>query len=419
MTPPAAPFPWRAVAIGVYLPTLLFGLGVGAIVPIIPVVAADLGAGLALAGLIAAMPLVGHLIGDIPSGMVVARIGERRAMIAAAAIAAIGMGGALLAPTPLLLGAALLVAGIAEAAFGLARHAFLTSAVPFHQRARALSTLGGVLRFGMLLGPFTAAGVIELTGAASAVFWVHIAGSAAAAVALLVVPDPQRAIGRMRAGAREVDREARGLGATLVRERSVLGTLGVGSALMMAVRQARQVVLPLWGVAIALDETTISLVVGIAAAVDFSLFFASGWVMDRFGRLWVAAPPLVALAAGFAVLPLTGGLPAAEVWFVVVALWLALANGLSSGILMTLGADLADPRDPAPFLGAWRFMTDAGGAAAPLLVAGITAIAGLPLGIAALVPLALGGAIIMRVFVPRHPPRRPETGPIPVPDGDI
>lgn len=416
MTPPAAPFPWRSVAVGVYLPTVLFGIGAGAIVPVIPVVAGNLGAGLALAGLIAAMPLVGHLAGDIPSGAVVARIGERPTMASAAALAAVGMGIAVLAPNTLVLGLGLLLAGFAEAAFGLARHAFLASAVPFHQRARALSTLGGALRLGMLVGPFVAAAVIAATGSAATVFWVHVVGSAAALLAVLVVPDPERVTGHR---SRRDASVAVGLGATLVRERNVLGTLGVGSALMMAVRQARQVVLPLWGVAIGLPETTIPLVVGVAAAVDFSLFFASGWVMDRFGRLWVAAPPLVGLALGFAVLPLTGGLPSAGVWFVVVAIWLALANGISSGILMTLGADLADPRDPAPFLGAWRFMTDAGGAAAPLLVAAVTAVAGLPLGVATLVPLALGGAVIMRVFVPRHPPRRLETGPIPAPDGDV
>ncbi len=59
-------------------------------------------------------------------------------------------------------------------------------------------------------------------------------------------------------------------------------------------------------------------------------------------------------------------------WFIAVAMLMSLANGVGSGILMTLGADLADKGDPAPFLGAWRFTGDAGSAAAPLLISGVT-----------------------------------------------
>ena len=45
------------------------------------VVATERGASLALAGLIAAMLMVGELVADLPAGWLVARIGERIAMI--------------------------------------------------------------------------------------------------------------------------------------------------------------------------------------------------------------------------------------------------------------------------------------------------------------------------------------------------
>ncbi|RXZ45878.1 MFS transporter, partial [Agromyces binzhouensis] len=83
MTDTAAPFSWRSIVLPAYLPTLLFSLGEGALVPVIPVVAVDRGASLALAGLIAAMLMVGGLVGDLPAGWLVARIGERPAMIGA------------------------------------------------------------------------------------------------------------------------------------------------------------------------------------------------------------------------------------------------------------------------------------------------------------------------------------------------
>src|SRR6478609_5582771 len=81
MTDTQRPFRWRSVILVALLPTALFSIGEGAIIPVLPVVAGDVGATLAVAGLIGAALLFGELLGDIPSGVVVARIGERSAML--------------------------------------------------------------------------------------------------------------------------------------------------------------------------------------------------------------------------------------------------------------------------------------------------------------------------------------------------
>lgn len=401
------PFRWRPVVLAALLPTLLFSIGEGAIIPIIPAVAGNLGATLAIAGFISAMLLVGHLLGDIPSGAIISRIGERAAMIGAAGLAVVGLFTSVVAPHPIVLGAGILLIGLASAAFALARHAFMTSFVPPRYRARALSTLGGTFRFGAFIGPFLGAGLIQLTGSAVAAFWIHIVGTLAAAVVLVVFPDPESAFrgpaqrGRLNPGEAEVGTEARGLLRTIAANRRVLLTLGMGGAIVSALRQSRQVVLPLWAVSIGLEETTTSLIIGVAGAIDFSLFFTGGWIMDRFGRLWTALPSLVGLAIGHLALAATHDLDDAAAWFVALAMVLALANGIGAGILMTLGADLAPRGQPAPFLGAWRFTTDLGGAAAPLLVAGVTALAGLPIAVAVIGGLGFVGAAILRTYVPR------------------
>ena len=128
---------------------------------------------------------------------------------------------------------------------------------------------------------------------------------------------------------------------TMWRFRRVLSTLGLAAASLSAVRSARQVVLPLWGVSIGLDAQTIALVVGISGAIDFALFYASGQVMDRFGRLWAALPAMILMGAGFLALAFTHDLPQAAMWFAMFAAVLGVGNGLSSGILLTLGADVA------------------------------------------------------------------------------
>jgi MFS family permease len=158
-------------------------------------------------------------------------------------------------------------------------------------------------------------------------------------------------------------------------------------------------------VAIGLDGSTIALVVGVSGAIDFALFYASGQVMDRFGRLWAALPAMLLMSAGLIALALTAASAQPELWFALFAAVLGVGNGLSSGILLTLGADVAPTANPAPFLGSWRTLTDAGGAAAPLLVSGITAVASLPAAAAVMGAFGLVGALGFIRWVPRFVPR--------------
>jgi len=406
---PAERFPWRQVVVAAFLPTILFSIGEGAILPIIPVVANGLGADLAAAALISAMIVVGELIGDMPAGALVARIGERSAMIGASALSIVGVLVSVLAPNPWVLGVGILLIGIATAVFALARHAFMTSFVPPVYRARALSTLGGTHRLGFLIGPFITAAVIQATGIAAHAFWIHLAACVAAIIALIVLHDPADVVTtRPGAGAREAVAAERGLFRTIYANRRVLATLGTGSALVAALRSSRNVILPLWAVSIGIDEATTAIIIGSAAALDFALFYAGGWIMDRVGRLWTAVPSMIGLGTAHLILAFTHDVPDAALWFMGVAALLALSNGIGAGILMTLGADLADPAHPAPFLGAWRFTNDTGAAIAPLLIGAVTAVASLPVAAGVMGVLGLAGALDLRVFVPKYArPRRP------------
>ena len=405
-------FSFRSIALPALLPTLLFSIGEGAIIPIIPAVAGNLGATLAVAGLIASMIMLGEVFGDIPSGWIVARIGERTAMIYAALVAVAGLVTAILAPNPWVLGAGILLVGLATAVFALARHAFMTSFVPHEYRARALSTLGGTFRLGYFVGPFIAAAVIHLTGNTQSVFWVQIIGCVGAAILLIVLPDPTEVLAANRApsgvleGEEFVAEESHGLFHTIWLNRGVLGRLGTGAALIGAMRASRQVILPLWAVSIGLPEAQTALIIGVAGAVDFALFYASGQIMDRFGRLWSAVPSMVGLGVGHLMLAFTHNIPTAVTWFIVTAMFLSVANGIGSGILMTLGADLADRRNPAPFLGAWRFTGDVGGAAAPLALSAMTGLVSVAFASGVLGVVGLIGAGILLRYVPRYAPRR-------------
>ncbi|MCE4027852.1 MFS transporter [Microbacterium sp. Au-Mic1] len=406
----------------VYLPTLLFSLGEGAVVPLIPVIAASRGATLASAGLIASALVVGQLCGNIPAGWLVAKVGERFTMVIAGSLSLIGVIAGALAPSLVVFTIAVFVVGMSAAAFGLARHAFMTTRVPREFRARALSLLGGSFRAGMFVGPFLAAALLAVFHTENAALWFFAVLLVALILLVLFGPDPEAQAQSAAAenGSPIEDTgeavsgsiptiERAGVFRTMWRNRGVLGRLGLAAASLSAVRSARQVVLPLWGVSIGLDASSIALVVGVSGAIDFALFYASGQVMDRFGRLWAALPAMVLMGAGFLVLSLTHDGSTNVLWFGMIAAVLGVGNGLSSGILLTLGADVAPQSEPAAFLGSWRTLTDAGGAIAPLLFSGIAAISSLAIGAAAMGAIGVLGAVGFLRWIPRFVPRRTDS----------
>ena len=409
---------WRLAPM-IYGPTVLFALGEGAVIPLLPVIAAELGADVPTAALVVSALVIGQLFGNIPAGWAVARVGERVTMAVGGVLALGGVAGLLVAPSLPVLAAAIFLIGFCAATFGLARHSFMTTRVPWAFRARSLSLLGGTFRLGMFVGPFVAALLLAIFQDEHATVWFF--GVCLIATVLLVVlgPDPEVVAspsaatrptlgdadtGEPVTGSIPLHRRV-GVFRTMWQYRGVLSRLGVAAASLSAVRSARQIVLPLWGVSIGLDAQTIALVVGVSGAIDFALFYASGQVMDRFGRLWAALPAMVLMGAGFVALSLTHDLSQSEMWFALFAAVLGVGNGLSSGILLTLGADIAPQADPAPFLGSWRTLTDAGGAIAPLTVSALAAAFSLAVATAAMGAIGLLGALAFLRWVPRFVPR--------------
>lgn len=403
----------------VYAPTVLFGLGKGATIPMIPVIAAGLGANLPLAALVAGCLVIGQLCGNIPAGWLVARIGERLTMILAGLVSLLASIAMALSPTIPLLAATVLLLGFCSAAFGLARHAFMTTRVPLAFRARALAMLGGSHRLGVFIGPFVAAALLQFFHDERAAIWFLLGCLVAVVLLVTFGPDPeaQHPLTPANAGAHLIADTGEaitgpiptpsrlGVFRTMWQHRGVLARLGLTAASMSGIRSARDVILPLWGISLGLDAQTIALVVGISGAIDFALFYASGQVMDRFGRLWASVPSMLLMGGGFLALAFTHDGDLAVLWFGMLAAVVGVGNGLSSGILMTLGADTAPQHDPAPYLGSWRTLCDAGGASTPLLVSGVAAVASLSVAAGVIGVIGLIGALGFLRFVPRYAPR--------------
>ena len=378
----------------IYLPALLYGIGQGAIAPVVALSARDLGASVAGASLVVAAAGVGQVIGDIPAGALTTRIGERRAMLLATGLVSVALVACLTVPTVWGLALAVGATGLAGAVWGLARQAYLSEAVPLQLRARALSTLGGVQRIGFFVGPFLGAVAMRFLGNQGA-YWIHLIAALLAAAVLLALPDVE-AVRRSRASRAVAAQSTAGV----IREHlPVLRTLGSAAMLVGAVRASRQVVIPLWAQHIGLDPETTSIIFGLSGAVDMLLFYPAGSVMDRLGRKWVAVPSMLVLGLAHLLLPLTHGVAS----LTSVAILMGIGNGLGAGVIMTLGADASPPIGRAQFLGAFRLFADTGNGAGPFLIAAVTALSGLGPAVVVMGVAGWAAAAAMNRWIPPHP----------------
>ena len=185
------------------------------------------------------------------------------------------------------------------------------------------------------------------------------------------------------------------LGSVVLAQRRSLLVAGSVAITLVLIRHGRQFLIPVWGDSIGLDPLAIGLVFGFASAIDMVMFYPVGVVMDRWGRKWVIVPSLLVLSASLILMPLTGSFGS----FLLVGLLSGFGNGLGSGAVMTLGADLA-PRDAAgQFLGVWRLVGDVGAVAAPAVVGGLASV--LTLGAAAVSTGGIGliGGAVMLLLV--------------------
>lgn len=386
-------FNLKQIAVPAFGPSLLYGISNGAILPVIALTARDQGASVATAGLIAALIGVGSLLFNIPSALITERFGEKRAMAGAALFSVIGLLLVIGVPRLGVLALAMLMQGCAQSVFQLARQSYMIEVVPLAYRARALSTLGGTTRIGTFIGPFAGAALIHFLGLDGA-YWVAICAMLGAGLIAIKAPDiePKGAPGAPRARMGEVARDHRG----------VYATLGVGVMLLSALRASRQVVIPLWADHLGLDATTTSLIYGLVAAIDMSVFYPAGKVMDQRGRLWVALPSTLLMGLSLMAIPLTGG----PVSFVLVSVLLGFGNGIGSGIVMTLGADAAPAGARTQFLGIWRFMADLGSSGGPVALSALTALVSLGGAAFGVGTLGLVAAGVFWRWLPRSARRR-------------
>jgi MFS family permease len=391
------PDPYGRLLLPVYLPSLLVSSSQTALLILLPLYVVDLGMGAALAALIVGVRGVGLFLFDIPAGILAGRFGDRFVLLIGLSLILAGTLLLALTANPWVLGLGALLSGAGFSAWMLGRQSYIADTCEGDEIGRAIAVMAGLHRVGIFIGPALGGWL----AAATSYPLSFLVGAVIAAVATIVV----WAFCRAAHGDRAARRISLAPTLELARKHARVFLTAGGSALsLQLMRATRTLLVPLFGIQIGLNEASIGLIYSLSAGIDMCLFYPIGWIVDRRGRKWSAVPSLMLFALSLLALPLASGFGS----LLFIACVLGLANGLGTGIVMILGADLSRrSEERSQFLGVWRLIGDVGMSGAPLLTAFLVGIASL--GAASVVAAGIGivGAIVMLTLVPETLEREP------------
>ena len=309
------------------------------------------------------------VLGNIPAGILVERLGRKLSMLLGLimiGISTIGMG---MATHFFQLIVAQLFGGIGMALWMLARHAYMTDVIPIANRGRAIALFGGVNRMGTFAGQFCS---IFLGVNLRLPFFIYTGIVALNFVlCLFFIPETRRTINQI------TDKKVPYLKQLIQISRQharLLATAGVGQVCVQTLRRGCNIIIPLYAdEVVGLTTQQVRSVVMISSAVDMSMFPIAGYMMDRFGRRYATVPGVCLFATGMVLMSFTGTFT----WLLLTAIFMKMGNGIASGTMMTLGADLAPREGTGEFLGLWRLTGDFGGSAGPVIVGNLADLFGL------------------------------------------
>ncbi len=350
------PSPYDRLLIPIYVPSFLMAISNQAMLLLLPLYALQVLNSPVFAALVVGCRGLGILIFDVPAGMLAGRFGDKAVLLGGLITHALAMLALAIASEQWLLPLLAIPLGGSMAAWFLGRQSYITDTCAAGERGRAIAVTAGVNRSGAFIGPVAGGFVAELFGYPVA----FAAGAGFALVAAVIVLGFTHSIRPKQAPKTTV---LVVIGRILSSNRRLFVTAGFAALTIQLMRATQQLLVPLFGRMVGLEVATIGLIYSMCAALDMSLFYPVGVVMDRWGRKWTGVPSMLVFVLGLMLLPFAQGFYS----LLAAGLVLALANGLSTGIVMIIGMDMAPPDQRSQFLGVWRLLGDLGVVSGPVL----------------------------------------------------
>jgi MFS transporter, DHA1 family, multidrug resistance protein len=343
---------WQA-PVAVLVGAFLFNLGQGVLRPTLPLYLQQVfSANYRMVTLIPVVFGAGKWVANLPTGFLLDRLGRRRLMAGGLIVIALcDVGSALTSAYGVFLGLRAL-AGVGWAAFSTVATTTMVDRSAAGRRGRAVSLLLMSETLGLLLGT-TAGGWLYQDVDVASPFVFEAICVLIAAIALTrrdaSAPPP-------RSASSLASHDRRLLGAVL-RTRGVL-LMSVTNAVLIAIQTGVLVFLyPLYLVERGrLGPEAVGFLISLSVLGRLLALWLGGSVADRWGRVRVLVPGLLAYAALLGSLPFMSDPIALGLWSVAIG----MAGGVVAGLPTALVGDLVAPAQHGVAVGWLRTITDAG-----------------------------------------------------------
>ena len=348
------------------------------------------GVNLTYVGLMLSMASIGKMALEIPGGILIPRLGIKRSMLIGMTIIGLSVIAMYWSSSPAEVLIYQFMMGVGGVFYHTARLSYAASVTEHENRGRSLSALGGMNRLSRIIAP-ALGGALATT--ISLKFPFLLSGSIyllAMLISFVTVPNIYAQPRKSHSNIGILWRVAR-------QNSSALWRVGIGAFLLTTVRTARFTLLPLFASeVIGLDASQIGIILSVASIADVLNVFSAGKLMDRYGRRWAAIPCVGVMALSMALMPLTTGF-----WgLLLVGIIAGAGNGFGSGIMMTMGSDLAPVENREEFLSLWILILDLGGVACPMIVGRISDVLSLTASGFAFFGIGVIGVVAFLFLVP-------------------
>lgn len=380
---------WLFMFLKVYLIEILLSIERGILLLAIPLYAMKLGVSYSYVGLAVGSVSIGTMLFDIPSGFILSKIGERKFLILNFLILILSLLGIAFSESYLLLIFFIVTFGIGISFWSLIRHYIITIYVVHDYRGRASSLIGASYRIGTFIGPI-------LGGLLIAKYGYQLTFLIGGLIIIALVPIYLVHHVSLPGTVPNFDASKK-LNLRISIAFSWISLFGIGYIIAQVVRYGKYFIIPVYGENM-FSEVGLGLILGLSGFLSVITAYPSGFIIDKYGRGFSILVSFLIMGLGFLLL----GIFSDTVTFIVASMIIGIGDGFGSGIMITLGADIAskyNQNNASRFLGYWRFMGDFGNSLGPSLLGVLSSIIGLNLSSIILSIISLLFALFMSVLI--------------------
>jgi len=367
----------KELFLSLYLPATAISLGMGLALPVLPEYAKSFDVSFEVAALVIILHSVGSWAATLPVGWALERVGRRPVLLTGGVLTAIAALLTAAAPNFALLLACRVLGGSAQQMWQMSRLAMITDTGKARERGRMITWMMETSRFGNLFSP-AIGGFLAVYVDIRLPFVLH-----GVLVLLAILPgfwlshetDPNRTRARAEGTERERvpwgevirDLGHRQMLAFLTAQFMANFTRGVSRGGFLNLYAAYQ-----YGV----GPGTLGLLASANSFLGLPLGFATGYIMDRWGRKRTIVPGFSLLAVAMVFMTSTALFQMPFEVYAIAFLCVSFSSGITGGNMQVMGSDLAPARGRGQWMAIWRFIAESGSELSPSVFALVSALFG-------------------------------------------